>query len=259
MNTQAAKKLWNHMAANFAKMEIPSVKDNFTMKLISQYKLCPQGSRALDVGCGAGRYAIALAKMGVAVEATDFSEEMIGQAKQCAQDHGAGDILFFQDDWSKFDIKDRAWDQKFDLVLCNMTPAVHDRATLEKAIAASKGWLLITKHRHRTNSVLDRLHESLGLEARSTKSEDQIKMAFDYLWDQQYSPEMVKEEQVWNHQRPLEEAIKHYSLFIESQHGIDLTPDQKDKLQAYLEKVSQAGIVEETTHVTIYALVCKIR
>src|SRR5450755_549032 len=42
------------------------------------------GSRVLDLGCGPGRHALALARRGVAVVGVDHSEEFIALARQAA-------------------------------------------------------------------------------------------------------------------------------------------------------------------------------
>lgn len=257
MDNQAAKKLWDSMANNFAEMEIPTDKDNFTLKIIAGQEMCRTGSKVLDVGCGAGRYAIALAGKGAEVWATDFSVEMIEAARKCSAAHGQETIIFSQDDWANLDLKAKEWENKFDLVLCSMTPAIRDEQTIRKAISASKKWLVITKPCRRINSILDKLTEILGLSPFFNKSDQQIKWAFDILWDMGKNPQMRMEEQVWTKKRNLSEAIKHYCFFIESNHGT-LTGEQKQIIKQYLTEFAVEGMIEEITNTAVYALYCEV-
>ncbi len=254
---EAAKKLWNSMAAEFAEMEIPKAENNFTIKLITENSMCGKDQKALDVGCGAGRYAIALSGLGMKVEANDFSEAMIKAARECAKIHQAEGIAFSVEDWSQLDICERGWEKSFDLVLCSMTPAIRDEETIRKAILACRGWLLITKPCRRTNSVRDALRRELNLQEDLAKSDDQMKLAFDLLWQMGKNPQLQCEEQIWENQRPLEEALNYYTCFVESTHGA-LTEIQKEALKKYLTKIAVNGMVEEKTVTTVYALYCRV-
>ncbi len=255
-NKQAALKMWDSMAAGFAQSAIPDANSSFTMKLIEQNGMCPSGSRVLDVGCGAGKYAIALAKAGAMVVATDFSEQMLAQAKQCAARYGINSITFSQDDWAQADIAEKKWHKAFEFVLCSMTPAVFDEATLQKAIDACGGWLLITKPCRRTNSVIDKLTELLGLDPSGGKADYHIQLAFSRLWDLGALPHLSYDGQIWNSGKPLEEAILYYTNRLESS-GI-LTEAQQTTLRDYLTNIAVDGIVNEETHTTVTAIYCNL-
>lgn len=255
MNTETAKKLWQSMAAGFSRLEIPTVKDNFTMKIIAENEMCRSGQRVLDVGCGAGRYAIALDRLGAQVTATDFSEEMLAAAKDCAAAHQAKNIIFSADDWLHVDIQAKGWEKQFDLVLCNMTPAIRDEESLQKAISACKGWLLITKPCRRVSSIQDELLKRLNLKNSFVQSDRQIKLAFDFLWQMGKNPQMRCEKDNWENKRSLEEAIKHYSLFIENSEG-SLTDSQRQEMTEYLTAVAVDGMITERTDTISYALYC---
>lgn len=255
MNTEAAKKLWQSMAARFSEMEIPTAADDFTMKIITENEMCRPGQRVLDVGCGAGRYAIALDKLGMQVTATDFSEDMLAAAKNCAAAHQTKNITFSCDDWLHMDIREKGWENQFDLVLCNMTPAIRDEDSLQKAIAACKGWLMITKPCRRTNSIQDELLKRLNLKNSFVNSDRQIKLAFDFLWQMGKNPQMRCEKDNWENKRTLAEAIKYYSLFIENSEG-SLTDSQKQQMTEYLTEVAVGGMIIDKTDTVSYALYC---
>ena len=55
-----------------------------------------EGSRVLDVGCGPGRHALALARRGMRVHGIDISETFVDLANATAQREGLGDMATFE-------------------------------------------------------------------------------------------------------------------------------------------------------------------
>ena len=49
---------WNMLAPTFNAFEIPKIEEDDGLTLINNLKLITKDSSVLDVGCGAGRYAI---------------------------------------------------------------------------------------------------------------------------------------------------------------------------------------------------------
>lgn len=254
-NAPAAVRLWNSMAKQFGEFDLPETTNNFALKIIEQYQMLGKNSRVLDVGCGAGKYAIALQKQGAQVVATDFSEQMLVQARNRAQEYGA-DILFSHDDWSQVDIAAKGWRKAFDLVFANMTPAVRDTATFAKLLEAGRGWLLLTKPCRRSNSVTDKLEAVLKAKKGLHKADDDILMAFTTLWEMGKFPHIAYDERTWCNQRPLAEAIPHYTDRLESK--TELSEEQKVRLADYLAEIAENGIVKEETHTTVTAVFCNL-
>ncbi len=73
----------------------------------------PQGARVLDVGCGPGRHAIALAKAGLSVTGVDVSERLLAIARDAANDAGLyGRVALFE-----CDARAMPFDLEFDAVI----------------------------------------------------------------------------------------------------------------------------------------------
>jgi len=248
--------MWDSMAVHFAEAPIPNASSNLAMKLIEQSAMCPPGSHVLDVGCGTGKHAIALAKTGAFVVATDFSERMLEEAKTCAKQHNVTNIQFSQDDWTQIDIAEKGWYKSFDFVLCSMTPAVCDADTLQKAIDACRGCLLITKPCRRTNAVIDKLAELLGINSAYGDADNQINLIFTTIWNMGGLPQLAYDYQVWNSKKTLEEAIPYYTYRLESNNV--LTEAQRDNLRGYLTEIAVNGVVEEETLTTVTAIYCNL-
>jgi SAM-dependent methyltransferase len=70
------------------------------------------GDRVLDVGCGPGRHALALARLGARVVGVDRSPEFVELARDAARHEGL-DACFVQ-----LDVRDLAYDGDFDAVIC---------------------------------------------------------------------------------------------------------------------------------------------
>ena len=76
----------------------------------------PPGGRVLDVGCGAGRVAVALARAGFEVDALDLEARVVDQAREFAARSGA-DARFFTADFRNPDPRFR--DETYDAVVCS--------------------------------------------------------------------------------------------------------------------------------------------
>jgi len=74
------------------------------------------GGRALDVGCGAGRLAVALARRGFEVDGVDVAASVVEQAAQLASEAGIS-ARFFVADFRQPDA--RFPDETYDLVVCS--------------------------------------------------------------------------------------------------------------------------------------------
>lgn len=249
--------MWDAMAEDFKQAPIPDANSSFTMRLIEEHKMCPLGGRVLDIGCGTGKYAIALARTGAGVVATDFSQKMLDAARQCAAKNDVFGIAFSRDDWTHVGIREKRWEKAFDLVLCCMTPAVCDEDTLKKAADACKGWLLITKPCRRSSSVLDRLKEIVELDPAGDAADRHIRLAFSLLWDMGCLPQVAYEQQVWNSQRPLEQAVSYYTGRLES--SSPLSGEQREALRDYLTGISDEGVVREETRTVVTAVYCSLQ
>src|SRR5258708_1067709 len=68
-----------------ARLESPEVTERETAFMVEQLRLGP-GSRILDVPCGHGRHALALAARGYQVTAIDLSEHLLAHARSAASE-----------------------------------------------------------------------------------------------------------------------------------------------------------------------------
>ncbi|WP_242831035.1 hypothetical protein [Desulfosporosinus meridiei] len=132
-----------------------------------------------------------------------------------------------------------------------MTPAVVSADTFLKLRESSRGWVIMVKPTRRSNSVLDELNK-LNAEQDTKALDETIVYAFDLVWHSGGCPKFEYEEQIWQEDQPLEEAIKEYTLRISSTH--ELSDSDRERIRKYLESIAVDGIVHEITKTTIVAM-----
>jgi SAM-dependent methyltransferase len=138
--TNQAEELFSESADEYEAKEFTRHTDAEVDFIVVECGL-PPGSAFLDMGCGTGRHAVALARRGYRVTGVDIATGMLDAARKAAD--AAGVAV----DWIEADATRFATDARFDAALClcgggfgilNLEddPAAHDRAVL-RAIAAA--------------------------------------------------------------------------------------------------------------------------
>ena len=79
--------------------------------LVDELGLQP-GARVLDVGCGPGRHALALARLGMSVHGVDRAESFLELAREAAREHDLPATF------ERVDVRGLSYDGAFDAVIC---------------------------------------------------------------------------------------------------------------------------------------------
>ncbi len=255
LNAKSGIDWWNSKAEQFSSKDLPTPATSLGMRIIQQENMVYKGCSTLDVGCGGGRFSFALEQMGAAATATDFSPKMIEAADRQRVERSST-VSFSVDNWHTLDLNAKNWNKKFDLVLANMTPAIVSADTFLKLSDASRTWCLMVKPARRSNSILDELNRIVGAEKDTIALDETIAYAFELLWLKGFSPKLEYENQVWENDMTLEEAIKEYTLRIGSMH--DLSEENTYAIRAYLESIAVDGMIHEISITLIVAMYWKV-
>lgn len=106
-----------------------------TIETIRNHGVDFSGAHVLDLGCGAGSYAVPLAQMAGMVTALDISPVMLERVRSSAAELGITNINYVECDWAEYEVK-----EKFDIIFCSRCPAIKDPAALRKVCNALSGW-----------------------------------------------------------------------------------------------------------------------
>jgi SAM-dependent methyltransferase len=255
-NQEAGVGWWNGSAGKFASMALPTAENSMAVRIIEREGMINKGCSGLDVGCGGGRFSFALETLGADMTATDFSPKMIEQAEKKQAESGSK-VQFSVDNWHTLNLDEKGWSGKFDIVLAHMTPAVVSAETFLKLSEASCNWVLMVKPTRRTNSILDELNKLVGAEKDKQALDETMAYAFDLAWLMGFQPKLEYENQIWEDDFSLEEAVEQYTLRIASTH--DLTEENKQAIRNYLENIAVDGRVHETSHTLIVAMYWQVK
>ena len=250
---KASVDLWDSMARGFGESPIPTFEDNQFLRLLRAEHMFCADSSVLDVGCGTGSYALALAPVCAQVVGVDFSPGMIGLAAQRAAREGLRNVRFERMDWHGAALAEAGFYKQFDLVLAHMTPAVQSAETFQKLSDASRGFCALTKPTRRTDPVSDRVKQLVGITEKRESSDTDILYAFELLWRQGLEPRLHYERQRWSMKKTPEEAHGLYINRVKTYRAI--TEAEEREIKAYLASVTRDGLVCEevdTTVTTIY-------
>ncbi|ADD67697.1 Methyltransferase type 11 [Denitrovibrio acetiphilus DSM 12809] len=132
------KEFWNGKAQVFPRYE--PCENNYEARMLNiakKHGVDFTGQKILDVGCGTGMYTIRLAQEAASVLGTDISEEMLDILNTDAKRENITNLRTVLTDWKDFET-----DERFDLIFCSMTPAVHDNYTREKLFKYTDRWLI---------------------------------------------------------------------------------------------------------------------
>jgi SAM-dependent methyltransferase len=142
--------VWNRRAKSYnnnAETESGNIRVEETLAFLDAYGILNRQLRILDLGCGPGNFALALAERGHQVVALDPAEKMLAmvEEKLQAKPDCRALITTVQADWVTLSLAEYGWNNYFDLVFASMTPGVTDVDTLQKSMAAAKRHVYLSR------------------------------------------------------------------------------------------------------------------
>lgn len=241
-------RLWDRAAKDYAKKSIPDITTNEFLSLLDQKELLTPNQEVLDIGCGTGRFSIAIANRVKSVTGVDVSENMIEIGKQKVEELGAKHVKLETRDWRELDIDALNFRGHFNLVFAHMTPAICDYNTFDKMNLCSNGYCAIVKSMRRHDKIRDTALSLVDVTPREGQDNEMIYM-FSYLWLKGMNPEVSFREECWHFEKSIED-MKAWCL-DQAKLTKTLTEQEEDIVSEYLEQVAVNGTISECVTTTV--------
>lgn len=242
--------VWDASAEEYKDFAVPSWGDDPFLELLADDAPL-DGATVLDIGCGSGIYAIALAGRAAHVTGIDLSGKMVEYARLKAADAGCTNVEFAQGDFRTMGL-----DGPFDVVIAHLTPAVADGETFAKMMGLARRYCAIAKPARRTDAVLDELRRLVGIEPGGRGMDDDFLKAFSAVWLAGKVPAVRSYEDVWRVARPLDAAV---GLYADRLVAPDLDAGQKAAVAERLRTLAVDGVVEERIDTTVMLMGWRMR
>ncbi len=205
-------------------------------------------SSVIDVGCGAGGYAMCFAEHAKQVTCSDISPKMLEHCKTLAAERGLTNVDYVDCDFLEFDTDAAGWNGKFDLVFTSLTPAMDGLASVEKVNSISRNWCFNNSFVYRRDNLRNAVLENVyGRSATNRWGNSSAYCLFNILWHMGLKPEM----------RYYSETIEHeYDMDLEVAKGVTIniirdrapTDEEIKRTFDYLEKnMSENGKIRKVT------------
>jgi len=146
-------------------------------------------------------------------------------------------------DWGTVDVQAQGWSQAFDLVLASRTPAINDRASLEKMMAVSRNYCLIISQVEQYNSIRESLAGLIAADEERVRAGRSFYCAFNVLWLSGCYPEIHYLDQAWEADLTVEDAFLVQSRYFEQSRP--LSEVEKTALKERLSEMAVNGLIRE--------------
>ena len=242
---------WDTLAKQFDALQVPQWGKDPFLNILETLPVWENKPAVMDLGCGAGRYSVALAEKCTRVLGTDLSPNMIEYAEQKKAVFHLENVSFVCEDWAEVDPAERGYEKQFDLVFGHMTPALQDLETLQKMIDCSRGWCAMASHERRSTPMQQELNRYLGITDTYPKRE-KITEFFGFLYQRGMCPVVQYYDRDDSRSMAPEEAIE---FFKNNLHGVDvITPEIEEKIRDFVWAQAIDGTVVHTVESKIVAM-----
>lgn len=240
---------------NQSKQQLPQNVVSYLMHELSEVQ------SIMDVGGGAGRYALLFSDYVKEILMTDISGNMLNYAKENAESNGKRNIRFKKVDFET--VSDAAFsEEKFDLVFASMCPVTRSNEGIDKMMKFSNGYCAIHQFILSKDSFIEQMVSlkktfEVEIQEESPKGRkdphndrSSVLRIFQYLWENGYNP------QIKYFSEDNEEVLSPNDLMIrykENQFMENLSETLKDKLmETILFDKNQMTVTKNVKSALIY-------
>lgn len=197
-DNSGAEAMWDDRAEMFSKAQLAE-RSGFPTKvtrfLLEQGAL--EGAIVLDIGGGSGRYAIPFAEYAARVRLTDFSANMLEQARRNALAAHRENIDYEKLDWMGLKVEGSPYEKAFDLAFAAMCPAVRSPEGIRKMTQVARKACAINQFVRTSDSLTRHLRSTVIRTQADGPSYDPhndrgaIQAYFNLVVEMGYDPQVV--------------------------------------------------------------------
>ncbi|WP_048103063.1 class I SAM-dependent methyltransferase [Methanosarcina barkeri] len=240
---------WNKRSGNYAnniEKDNRKKRTDEILELLEEAGFNPEGSRALDIGCGPGTLTLPLSKLGAEVTALDISSGMLDRLKDSVKKESLP-VDIVECSWWTADIDELGFRNEFDLVIASMTPGVKDIESFDKMMACSKNLCYYSNFLRREEDRAYRDIRSSILGEKSENNMNGIIYPFMYLYLSGYKPSLRINHSEWKDELNWKETAEQTIGFIGRDRDFD--DETKQKIRDYYQNASPDGIYRSESDV----------
>jgi 2-polyprenyl-3-methyl-5-hydroxy-6-metoxy-1,4-benzoquinol methylase len=195
-----------------------------------------EGRSVLDIGCGSGALSIPILAQGANVTMLDLSAKMLQYVQEKMIE---GDVTLWHDNWHT-----SSSEQRYDIVIASMTPAIKHEAHLEKMIRSTRSiGIFVGWKDYRVNSFLDHLLLAHHAEESSSKESMDVKTFLKELEKRSISYNVHYFQTAWQRTFTYQEAVEYAKRQLLGRH---IFPDQR-KIDAIWQDEQRQGVLHATS------------
>lgn len=225
---------WDKRAGHFNRKvsgEDGSARTNTIIKFLRDEGVLHPGMKIIDVGSGPGSVTLLLAEKAGEVYALDPAVKMLTILEEKAKTKGINNVHTVQARWQDIDLKEKGWEDAFDLSFASMTPGVDDPESLQKLMDSSRKYCYLSTFAGRIDKAREELWQMLTGHPFQKKDLDII-YPFNLLYSWGYRPSLRFYRHYGLDFLPLEESVEELMQSFHIVMEVDSTV--KNKISNYV-------------------------